>query len=518
MSPLTISYKVTEEDLVRGVGWRLAIYDTDGSGDAQGTIHFIVPFDSALDAAFQQEKISLRSGEIWPSVELQTGFSSSLEASTAEGLHGIISLNRPLICEEHWHFRRQGIIQQNFLPRRHAFGFIRKGANIEHKVIAEPLWAITPLEPEDKVNPHILLGDYARFVVTPPGESAQSYVVNADETLELSVLFARGTDQKRITAILNAQAIAFSAVSDSLWHGTFTPEKVVVLASYDEVEWIEAGPEPFLPLNDITRSTLNVDAVQNTVINLAAGTIAYNGLSGNGITVGVDDNGIDATHNDLSVVLDIASDRPHGTHVAGIIGASGGQSDQINTAGAPNGGTPFQWRGMAPRANLVDSHDLISTGNLLDAIQNQSLDITNHSHTVGVDGVYNSRNQTLDQEIHGRAVSNGIKLPRRPHVCASANNGAGAQYGNVSGYFSNLNQTKNTVLVGNWNAHTNALRRSSSMGPNYDGRLKPDVVAPGTWIKSTGTASNEIQTIGFNGGVPTMGSFLLGSGHSGHSI
>ncbi|MCP4709485.1 MAG: VWA domain-containing protein, partial [Planctomycetes bacterium] len=49
----------------------------------------------------------------------------------------------------------------------------------------------------------------------------------------------------------------------------------------------------------------------------------------------------------------------------------------------------------------------------------------------------------------------------------------------------------------------------SSMGPLHDGRIKPDVIAPGTDIISTGFAANELQWIFFTGVTPTMGSFTL---------
>ncbi|MGB3191672.1 MAG: S8 family serine peptidase, partial [Limnoraphis sp.] len=67
-----------------------------------------------------------------------------------------------------------------------------------------------------------------------------------------------------------------------------------------------------------------------------------------------------------------------------------------------------------------------------------------------------------------------------------------------SGYFSISKQTKNAVVVGNWDASdgdgsiaNDNLNPSSSMGPAHDGRIKPDVVAPGTSIIST--ESNAVE-------------------------
>lgn len=77
-SPVSLSHDVTEEDLNRGVGWRLIIKDTSGFGDAQGVIRLLTPVDPQLQPAFQQEKVALRSGEHWPGAELQDDFLAAL--------------------------------------------------------------------------------------------------------------------------------------------------------------------------------------------------------------------------------------------------------------------------------------------------------------------------------------------------------------------------------------------------------------------------------------------------------
>ncbi|MDP7277149.1 MAG: S8 family serine peptidase, partial [Planctomycetaceae bacterium] len=175
----------------------------------------------------------------------------------------------------------------------------------------------------------------------------------------------------------------------------------------------------------------------------------------------------------------------HGTHVAGILAGNGSQS-------ATSGGTAFQWRGMAPNAGIIDSGDLITLSNLATAINTNSLDLTNHSHAVSPDGSYDAQNQTVDQAIQGDGISSGSSVPRRPQVYSAGNNGTNAAWiNNQAGFFSLTKQMKNAVVVGNWDVPRNDLVASSSMGPTHDGRIKPDVVAPGAWnIISTGTAGD----------------------------
>ena len=487
-SPIVVTYDATEADLARGVGWRLAVYDDHGPGEAQGTIQITIPFHTELDTAFRAQKISLRSGDHWPSGQLQARFTDALEGAPGQGLHGMVSLTRALSCEEDQLFRRQGLVRQTFLPGRHAFGFVRKGVDLAHPVVAGPLLGITPLDPEDKIDPHILLGNYSRFVAKPDNEPPYNYVLQEDGTLKLCVLFARDTTTEHINRVLRGHASDSEPLSDHLWRATLSPGSLVALAAEDQVEWIEAAPGPTLGENERTRALVHVDGVQNAVINPVAGTITYAGLSGAGITVGVDeDGGVDATHNDLNVAADAAGTGVHGTHVAGTIAASGIQSNRSDDQGNPNNGVFFQWRGMAPEAAIIDSTDLIGTANLLDAIRNNSLDVGNHSHSVDVDGDYSVTAQLIDQEIRGGATSGGIGLPRRAQIYSAGNSGAMAQYGDQRGYFSVTKQIKNGIVCGNWDAGPTGdrLSPSSSMGPMRDGRIKPDLVAPGTEVIST---------------------------------
>ena len=518
-SPLVLTYDVTAADVARGVGWRLAIEDLSGTNDAIGTVELTIPFDPALNEDFRNERIRLRSGDLWASSSLQSEFFGNLSATSRDGLHGLISLTQTPGCNQANTLEQQGFIRQSFLGDRNSYGFIEKGADPSQPDVAPLIRAITPLEPEDKIDPHVLLGDYAHFTIQPEDEPVQNYVLNADGSLDLSVLFAQDVTPGTASGILSSEAISFTASSDQLYRATINPSQLTSLAEREEVEWIEAGPVPFLHENDSTRPTINVDTVQNATINVSGPSITYNGLSGNGVNVGIHDSGVISTHDDINVVGSVSapgSPGDHASHVAGIATGSGIRSSQNNSAGNPNGGTPFQWRGMAPQASVIDSGNLVNAGNVLNAIQNFSLDLTNHSHALGPDGNYNGRNQTVDQLVRGGASSGGNSVPRRPKCFSAGNGGTGAQYGNQFDFFATTKQVKNAVLVGNWNSNgtgdtltDDRLNRGSSMGPTYDGRIKPDVVAPGTGIRSTGALQNEVQWIRFVGGTPTQGSFTI---------
>ena len=56
---------MTEEDIERGVRWRLVV-DSEGNEEFKGNIKVTTPFDPEVDQIFQQQKISLRSGDFLP--------------------------------------------------------------------------------------------------------------------------------------------------------------------------------------------------------------------------------------------------------------------------------------------------------------------------------------------------------------------------------------------------------------------------------------------------------------------
>lgn len=510
-SPLSISYTVTPDDPARGVGWRAVVRDPSGTGDATGTLDITLPFSPTLEPMFQREKIALRSGEIWPSAVLQAKFLGTLPSAPDPGRHAIVSTAEDCDCVQNRALRKRGVDRQTFFPGRHAYSLVEKGAGLTSPRIAGIIRAITPIEPEDKVNPDILLGNYNRFRILAD-MGLTNMVKNPAGQLELTVLFARDVSQPQIAAVLAANAVTSEALSDRQWHATVLPDKLLSLAAADEVEWIGAGPAPAVSDLDRTRLTINANGAQNANINAAANTVVYNnGLSGNGVTIGIQDTGVDGTHADLNVVAAINADPDgtHGTHVAGIAAGSGVRS--ALTANNPTGavGAAFQWRGIAPQADLIEGGNLDTAADLSTAINTNSMDAMNRSQSITIDGEYSAEDARIDSHIRGGSTNGGQAVPRRPESWSAGNNGVwphnvrplapafplGANQvfnGGQSGFFSLTKQHKNAVVVGNWDAWAGDLAAGSSMGPAHDGRIKPDLVAPGTGVTSTGTVGDGV--------------------------
>ncbi|MBI5265777.1 MAG: S8 family serine peptidase [candidate division Zixibacteria bacterium] len=261
------------------------------------------------------------------------------------------------------------------------------------------------------------------------------------------------------------------------------------LAALDAVSFIEPALPPQQEHNDGCRGAVKADSAQSAPHN----------LTGSGVLLGIWDGGrVDETHLDLAgrIISTDASDvTDHATHVAGTILGSGSQS----------AGT---YKGMAPLAQTLThlwwgaSSEMVTQ--YQDAILNYGATISNNSWGVGVSPVRSSTCQatlgnyfiedaTIDEVIRGEAGAPIV-------IVWSAGNmrSTGSQYCGSIGWTWNtidpLASSKNVIAVGAVNSNDNSMTSFSSWGPTDDGRIKPDLVAPG--CQSNGDAGVTSTTMG----------------------
>lgn len=331
-----------------------------------------------------------------------------------------------------------------------------------NSLIGQQVRWIGEIQVTDKLQPELQRKQFGEWARTPDG------------LVLIRVSFFEDISTDVMKSLLGDYASASSDRDERLtnlggriWSIAIDPQRIEDLAGHDSVLFIEQEPRPLEPLNDVTRDVIDSEDVQG------GPPPAYTGLTGAGVQVGVMDSGIDDTHTDFAgrVLRAQAPAGSHGTHVSGTVAASGDRSDD-------EGGSAFQWRGHAPRAELAVYFYSWARATYDDAIDTHGVDVTNHSHTQTPAPDYSGSTRSVDEAIWDRNLY---------VVAAAGNNGVNQNNGSpLFGYFSLTgNKGKNPITVGNHNSARGIRNNGSSMGPTFDGRLKPDVTAPGTSITST---------------------------------
>lgn len=265
---------------------------------------------------------------------------------------------------------------------------------------------------------------------------------------------------------------------------------IVRLAETAEVSWIENRTRPRI-LNDVAVGTalMNVEQVRTE-----------HGLTGRGQVITTSDSGVDGglvkqpMHADLRDNLigfacsESSEARGEGREIAplDVIGHGTHTAGSLVGTGACSGG---RIRGVAHEAKLwawfcSDGRYLYPPDDYEDTFRPTALGTTNaYIHSASWGGscnVYDKESQAIDTWCW----SHPDFLP----VFAAGNAGSDCSVSAEAG-------AKNVLAVGSTESvrtigaadsdDPDALARHSSRGPMPDGRIKPDICAPGTYILST---------------------------------
>ncbi len=301
---------------------------------------------------------------------------------------------------------------------------------------------------------------------------------------EMELVFVRlhadvaGNTAKEIAARYGAEMGDYIEIINT-WVMAVHPDQFEAMASEDEVAWMDLMSPPMTGVNDAARTRVGAETVQAAPYN----------LNGSGISVLVYDAGmVDAAHTDFSGRLTLGeagSTVDHPTHVAGSVGGSGALSGGL-------------YRGMAPACNIISMQYESCTPNCLynspqdiqanytTARNSYSADLATNSIGANIawngysctwEGDYESVSQLLDNIVRGSLGSPFI-------VLFAAGNERGGACGSTYNTMGVPANAKNIISVG---ASTDAdgMTTFSSWGPTDDGRIKPDVCAPGLNIHST---------------------------------
>lgn len=322
-------------------------------------------------------------------------------------------------------------------------------------------------------------------------------------------LFRQQPDAQVLESVKTAGGEVVAAGSDetiSVVRARVPASQVENLAKSASVREVTLDPQ-FVKQNDVALDIL--------VKNPPPFTLP---IHGEGQIVGHSDSGIDVGKNDGSMHKSLqgrikqvfALGRPGSGGSAGDWSDRGGHG--THTAGSILGNGIHA--GVAPAAELVhqslDNHNgglggiPTPLGNLFDPAYQAGARI--HSNSWGVPaivpGVGNINGGAYDrgQEVDSWTWNNGS--PRDMLIVFSAGNDGDFQVANGKMTVTSPGTAKNCLTIGasenvRPTAGTNSdnaldLARFSSRGPTRENRVKPDLVAPGTWIASCRTHGEQI--------------------------
>ncbi len=254
-------------------------------------------------------------------------------------------------------------------------------------------------------------------------------------------------------------------------------EQVTALAAEDAVRWLSFGPPEKTTTNHDVRNVTGVASLQASPY----------GLTGAGVNLGMWDGAPVASHTDFNgrlTKVDSGSygstSIKHATHVAGTMAGSGANSTSYSQASG-------YWGGMAPGAYIY-SFDWDDELTEIDtAINTYGVDLSQNSwgYTISSSNCYNYGDYTAEVPDFDAIVTGlyGNKIP----IMFAAGNERDATYCGQSTVSPYLNYkvilppstAKNVISVGATNSDDDTMTEFSSWGPTDDGRVKPEVVAPG---------------------------------------
>jgi hypothetical protein len=320
-----------------------------------------------------------------------------------------------------------------------------------------------------------------------------------------ALLIANPRPNEMADARRNFQSIESQSTSQfgTVLRGRIPPGQLQKLAESPAVLWVEPAPNIKL-FDEVASKIVAGDAGPGRLLTHELG------YDGSGVTIAVADSGLDTgeaatMHPDLfgrvtgfffyGDLTDASDEHSHGTHVAGIVAGNGAASER-DEEGALFG------LGVAPGASIVAQRLFDAEGGYhepVDGFEMLTRDATGAGAEIGsnswgddTQGRYDISAMEFDALVRD---ADGLTFGDQPYILefSAGNAGPGPQTigspavaKNVIATGASVNNRFNLPIeeFTIYDTGQETMADFSSRGPCEDGRIKPDVVAPGTWIAS----------------------------------
>lgn len=378
----------------------------------------------------------------------------------------------------------KGITLLDYLPHNTFYVSVPRDRELLNTIVnegssGERIYGISALQPKDKVAPELRV-------------SGPMMGRNADGTLSLLVDFFDDVPVENIEAMLIQVALKHEYLYDKTYRVTVAKwQDVQRLAMQDIVYWIDDLPDAVFDRTQDGQALIGGQTVSNTL-----------GYRGNGIVVSMTESGLAEPDNHPNMLGRIT----FGNNPIWEPGHGSVDHPQMTSAIMIADETTFPERaGFLPEAELIS----YSTIGLTIRAQHYKVNkearedfgalLSNNSwgpSNCNKIGEYRKRGKYFDRAVYdlGITVVYAAGNTRGP-------DGVFADEGCESDLYSLPHPVaKNDISVGNWSVNTETIAATSSAGPAADGRLKPDLVAPGQGIDTIGWNESTLQTEAIEGG------------------
>ena len=430
------------------------------------------------------ERIAWRTGAVDTTRRSPAAIAEVLEgvAATPGSRHLVVQFNGPIGPAEKTSLSSAGLELLSYLGD-HAFFAAVRATGVDPDAVAgtESLIDAKPIERRWKLHPLLAAREVPGWAVVSPPESEGEggpVIVGAYVLFHRDVaLSPRGVNTAR-----KHEAVVRSLLESINGLVIELPlDNIPALADEDAVQWIEPPLPRMSEMNNSNRTRVGADIVQAPPYD----------LDGSGVTVLVYDGGYAlSSHQDYGgrlTVRDSSGLSDHATHVSCTVGGSG----------VASGGT---YKGMAPGVTIESyGFDYDGSGIFLysnpgdieddydEAINTYGADLSNNS--IGTNTCWNgfpcdiTGNYGVTSVLIDSIVRGSLGPPFR--VVWANGNERSCTYcpgeHTPEGYHSTAPPAcaKNHITVGALNSNDDSQTDFTSWGPADDGRMKPDIAAPG---------------------------------------